>query len=186
MTKVTEPLDEDRVTPEVALRRSEARYRSLAETIPVQIWTARPDGQLDYVTEQTARNFGLSPERLLQDGWQNVIHPDDLPRAIERWTHALTTGTTYEVEFRVKLADGSYAWHLARAVPQIEDGKPVAWFGTNTNIEEQREQQRRTEALLAEVAAQARETAAQLIALRAAKEAAEARLALLEGRTPRT
>lgn len=172
----------DAVTPERALQRSEARYRFLAETIPVQIWTARPDGKLDYVTEQTARNFGLSPAALLQDGWQSVVHPDDLPRAIERWTHALTTGTTYEVEFRVRLADGSYAWYLARAVPQLEDGKPVAWFGTNTNIEEQREQHRRTEALLAEVAAQARDTAAELLALRAAKEAAEARLALLEAR----
>ena len=145
--------DEDRVTPEIALRRSEARYRFLAETIPVQIWTARPDGKLDYVTEQTARHLGLSAERLLQDGWQNVLHPDDLPRAIERWTHALTTGTTYEVELRLKLADGTYAWHLGRGVAQLEAGKPVAWFGTNTNIEEQREHHRRTEALLAEVAA---------------------------------
>ena len=181
MTTVARPPEEAQLAPEVALQRSEARYRFLCETIPVQIWTARPDGQLDYVTEQTARYFGLTAEALLRDGWQNVVHPDDLQRAVERWTHALATGTTYEVEFRLRLADGSYAWHLGRAVPQIVSGEPVAWFGTNTNIEEQREQHRRTEALLAEVAAQARDTATELQALRAAKEAAEARLAQLEG-----
>lgn len=144
MTTDARPAEERPLAPEIALERSEARYRFLCETIPVQVWTARPDGKLDYVTEQTARHFGLSPERLLRDGWQNVVHPDDLARAVERWTNALATGTTYEVEFRLRLADGTYAWHLARAVPQIEGGRPVAWFGTNTNIEEQREQHRRT------------------------------------------
>ncbi|MEO7109018.1 MAG: ATP-binding protein [Polyangiaceae bacterium] len=124
-----------------ALRETEESFRFLAETVPVQIWTALPDGNLDYVTEQTAQKFGLTPQRLLADGWQNVLHPDDLPLAIEKWTQALTTGETYEVEFRLKLADGNYAWHLARAVPQRNSaGNIVRWFGTNTNIEEQREQ----------------------------------------------
>ena len=164
-----------------ALREGEERYRFLAENIPVQIWTALPDGRLDYVTEQTARHFGLSAERLLDEGWQNVLHPDDLARAVTRWTHALATGETYEVEFRLKLHDGAYAWHLARAVPQRNAaGEIVRWFGTNTNIEEQREEQRRTNALLEEVATQARESEAALIELRRAKEKAEERIRVLE------
>ncbi len=164
-----------------ALRESEARYRFLAETIPVQIWTALPDGRLDYVTEQTARRFGLTPERLLDEGWQNVVHPDDLPRAAERWAHALATGETYEVEFRLRLFDGTYAHHLARAVPQRGSGGAIVrWFGTNTNIEDQHEQQRRTVALLDEVAEQARQSEAALLALRRAKEASDARVAELE------
>jgi PAS domain S-box-containing protein len=175
---MTNPPDD---TATAALRESEARYRFLAETIPVQIWTALPDGRLDYVTRQTASSFGLTPERLLAEGWQNVVHPDDLALAVARWTHALTTGDVYEVEFRLKLVDGSYAYHLARAVPQRDDaGAIVRWFGTNTNIDEQREAQRRTQALLDEVARQAVESAAVIVALRTAKERAEARVAELE------
>lgn len=151
-----------------ALRDTEERYKFLAENIPVQIWTALPDGRLDYVTEQTARSFGLTADRLLDEGWQNVLHPDDLPVAVEKWTHALRTGETYEVEFRLKLADGSYAWHLARAVAQRgSGGEIVRWFGTNTNIEEQRESQRRMKALFDEVALQAREAEERIRALEA-------------------
>jgi PAS domain S-box-containing protein len=158
------------------LRESEERYRFLAENIPVQIWTALPDGRLDYVTEQTAGSFGLAAQRLLDEGWQNVLHPEDLPLAIERWTRALTTGEPYEVEFRLKLADGSYACHLARAVPQRNAaGEIVRWFGTNTNIEAQREEQRRIRALLDEVVEQARESEATVTRLRQEKHAAEAR-----------
>lgn len=133
----------------LALERSEARYRFLTETIPVQVWTARPDGNLDYVSEQTASALGLTAAELLAEGWQNVVHPDDLGGAVERWVHSLGTGETYEVEFRLKLASGEHAWHLARAVPQREStGAIVGWIGTNTNIEEQRAQQRKMKALL--------------------------------------
>jgi PAS domain S-box-containing protein len=123
-----------------ALRASEARYRFLAEAIPVQIWTATPDGRLDYVTQRVAEYFGVTQERVLGEGWQNVIHPDDLPVAIERWTQALTTGEPYEVEFRLRGADGRYRWHIARALPQRDErGQLVRWFGTNTDIDELKE-----------------------------------------------
>ena len=126
-----------------ALRASEARYRFLAEAIPVQIWTATPDGALDYVTQRVADYFGVTTEQILGEGWQHVIHPDDLPRAVERWTHALTTGEPYEVEFRLRDANGSYRWHISRALPQRDEaGKVVHWFGTNTDIEEQKRLQR--------------------------------------------
>ena len=120
-----------------ALHASEERLRFLAETVPVQIWTALPDGQLDYVTRQTASQLGTSSEQLLRDGWRNVVHADDAPRVVERWSKAIASGEPYEVEFRLRLRDGSYAWHLGRAVPQRDDaGNVVHWFGTNTNIEQ--------------------------------------------------
>jgi PAS domain S-box-containing protein len=132
-----------------AFRESEEKYRFLTETVPVQIWTAGPDGRLDYVSHQTAAYFGLAPAQILADGWQNVVHADDLPRVIERWTHALQTGEDYEVEFRLRSAAGAYLWHLGRAVAQRSiEGTVVRWFGTNTNIEEQREHQRHVESLL--------------------------------------
>ncbi len=161
-------------------------HASLADHIPVQVWTARPDGQLDYVTEQTARDFGVTTEELLLNGWKDVVHPDDLPIAVERWTHALSTGETYEVEFRLKMADGTYACHLARAVVQRgEDGAIARWIGTNTNIEAQREERRRVQALLDQVTLQSRETAAALSSLKEANAAAHARIVALEGQLGR-
>lgn len=125
-----------------ALRVSEARYRFLAEAIPVQIWTARPDGALDYVTERVASYFGVPQEKILGEGWQNLIHPDDLRAAGERWMHSLATGEPYQVEFRLRGADGVYRWYIGRALPQLDEhGKVVHWFGTNTDIDEQRSRQ---------------------------------------------
>ncbi len=162
-------------------QQREQPYLFLAEHVPVQIWTARPNGHLDYVTEQTASRLGLTPAELLRDGWQNVVHPDDLGVAVERWMHALTTGEEYQVEFRLKLASGKYAWHLARAVPQrARDGSIVSWLGTNTNIDEQREERRRIQALLSEVAEQAQEQAALLLTLRQEHAADKQRIAELE------
>ncbi len=131
-------------------------HRSLTEMIPVQIWTANPDGQLDYVSEQTARVLGRPTEKILEEGWQAVVHPDDLPLAIERWTLAVSSGTPYETEFRLRLASGEYSWHLARAVPQRDAvGKVIRWFGTNTDIEGERQQRVQVQGLLAELEAQA-------------------------------
>ena len=122
-----------------ALRESEARYRFMAEAIPVLIWTSLPDGRLDYVTERTGAYFGIPPEQLLRDGWKDVVHPDDLPDVAARWMHSLSTGEPYKVEFRLRAADGSYRWHLAGALPQRDDsGKIARWFGTNTDIEDQK------------------------------------------------
>ncbi len=122
-----------------ALRASEARYRFLAEAIPVQIWTAQPDGRLDYVSQRVATYFGRSSEQILGEGWLDVIHPDDVPDVVARWTHSLATGEPYQVEFRLRRHDGEYRWYLGRALAQVDDaGKVVQWFGTNTDIEEQR------------------------------------------------
>ncbi len=121
------------------LRASEARYRFLAEAIPVQIWTAQANGTLDYVTQRVADYFGITAEQVLGQGWLDVIHQDDLAAVVERWTHSLTTGEPYEVEFRLRRADGAYRWYLGRALAQLDDdGKVVQWFGTNTDIDHQK------------------------------------------------
>ncbi|HEY0997240.1 MAG TPA: PAS domain S-box protein [Gemmatimonadaceae bacterium] len=123
-----------------SLAASEARFRFLAEAIPVQIWTARPDGMLDYVSQRTADYFGRSAEQILRDGWRDVVHPDDLADVGALWVNALSTGEPYEVEFRLRAADGSYRWHLGRAIAQRDaEGRIVHWFGTNTDVQEQRQ-----------------------------------------------
>jgi PAS domain S-box-containing protein len=118
-----------------ALRASEARYRFLAESLPVQIWTARPDGALDYATRRGDDYFGTGAGEVLGAGWQQVVHPEDLPDALELWSKSVLTGEPYAVEFRLRGADGKYRWFLAQALPQRdEQGRIVQWFGTNTDI----------------------------------------------------
>lgn len=108
---------------------------SLVHVIPQQVWTARPDGHLDFVNEVVLRYFGRTYEEMIGEGWQGSIHPEDLPACIARWTHALETGTPYEVEFRLRRADGVYRWHLGRALPEHNaDGQVAKWYGTNTDI----------------------------------------------------
>lgn len=161
-----------------ALREREQSFQFLAETVPVQIWTSLPDGKLDYVTAQTASHFGRSVEELLRDGWRNVVHPEDIGIAVERWTHSLATGDVYEVEFRLLLASGEYAYHLARAVPQRdENGAILRWFGTNTDIQAQIDERRRVERLLAEIERQRHETETAIRELRETNRRLEAELA---------
>jgi PAS domain S-box-containing protein len=123
-----------------AAEANEQRYRFLAESIPQQVWTARADGTLDYVNQGALEYFALGSPEVLGWEWQHVIHPDDLPACVERWQYALTTGETYEVEFRLRRADGDYRWHLGRALPMRDaNGHVVKWFGTNTDIDEQKQ-----------------------------------------------
>jgi len=119
---------------------SEERYRFLGDSIPQQVWTALPNGALDYVNQRVVDYFGRSFEALIGWGWSDFVDENDLPTTIDLWTTALRTGEPYEVEFRLRRAsDGAHRWHLARAVAMRDnDGEIVRWFGTNTDIEERR------------------------------------------------
>jgi PAS domain S-box-containing protein len=123
-----------------AAEANEQRYRFLAESIPQQVWTAHPDGALDYVNQQTVEYFSRPEKEIVGENWQQVIHPDDLPACIERWEQSLKTGEVYEVEFRLRRGvDGDYRWHLGRALPMRDaDGRIIRWFGTNTDIDDQK------------------------------------------------
>ena len=121
------------------LEASEARFRGLAQAIPNQVWTAQPDGSLDWFNEQIYSYGGAPPGSLDGSRWTSMVHPDDIPAAATRWAEALATGNTYQTEFRLRDASGSYRWHLARAVPLRDaEGAITRWVGTNTDIEEQR------------------------------------------------
>jgi PAS domain S-box-containing protein len=122
-------------------KRAEARYRFLAESIPQMVWTATPDGMLDYVNRQGSAYFGVPQEALLGTGWLAWVHPGDQESAAERWKLSLETGDPYETAFRLKRgSDASWRWHLVRALPLFGDnGNLVQWFGTCTDIEDQRQ-----------------------------------------------
>jgi PAS domain S-box-containing protein len=124
-----------------ARKRAEARYRFLAESIPQMVWTATPDGMLDYVNAQGSAYFGVPQEALLGSGWLGWVHPEEQEAAAESWKQSLETGQPYETAFRLKRgSDASWRWHLARALPLFGDnGNLAQWFGTCTDIEDQKQ-----------------------------------------------
>lgn len=122
-----------------ALSSSESQYRLLSEGIMHQVWTAKPDGMLDYINGRVTEYFGEKGYSLLENGWVRVIHPEDLPGCLENWTHSLLTGDSYEVEFRLQRSDGNYRWHRSVATAQRDaERNIIKWFGTNTDIHDQK------------------------------------------------
>ncbi|HZW03170.1 MAG TPA: PAS domain S-box protein, partial [Anaerolineaceae bacterium] len=144
----------DRKRAEEALRQSEERYRQLADAMPQLVWTAQPDGTVDYYNQRYQRYGGIAPVGDSRWEWGPVLHPDDQQPTVAAWNEAVTTGTVYQIEHRVRMTDGSYRWHLSRGVPAHDpEGRLVKWFGTATDIHDfkqtqlalhQREQRLRT------------------------------------------
>ena len=126
-----------RRSAEAALLRSEQQFHLIAETIPQMVWMARADGYVEYFNQRWLSYAGVALENSLGWEWQRVVHPDDLPRTLEKWTHSLNTGEPCEIEYRLKRADGVYLWHIGRAIALRDDeGRIVNWFGTNTEFDE--------------------------------------------------
>ncbi|MDZ7992253.1 MAG: ATP-binding protein [Nostoc sp. EfeVER01] len=123
------------------LRQSEERYRYLAEAIPQLVWTTKPNGECDYFNQNWCEYTGLTLEQSLGSGWLAALHPDDVQRADKVWADAVKNSTIYNNEYRFKrAADGSYRWQLARGLPlKDEQGFVVKWFGTCTDIHEQKQ-----------------------------------------------
>jgi PAS domain S-box-containing protein len=131
----------ERVAAEAEVRSSEENLRILASALPNQVWTALPDGNLDWFNETVYSYSGAQLGELAGAGWASIVHPDDLSFAVERWTASLATGATYETEFRLKRHDGEYRWHIARAVPLRGGDKIAKWIGSNTDIEDLKDTQ---------------------------------------------
>src|ERR1700733_14277870 len=125
----------EQVLAEQALRQSEAEFRTLAEAVPHHVWTARPDGLLNWFNPRVYEYAGSRPGELDGDKWGRIAPPDDISSAVAVWMQAIASGKAYEVEFRLRRADGAYRWFLARAVPARDDkGEIIRWIGTNTDV----------------------------------------------------
>jgi hypothetical protein len=112
----------------------------LADSMPQIVWITGPDGYHEYYNKHWWDFTGMTWEEARGEGWNVLLHPDDRERAIERWEQSLSTGEPYEVEYRFRRSrDGEYRWFLGRALPQHdENGKIARWFGTCTEIHEQK------------------------------------------------
>jgi PAS domain S-box-containing protein len=129
----------DRVLAERLAREKEANFRAVTQIMPNQLWTARPDGSVDWVNERAIEFFGTPELRTDGSDWVETVHPDDRAPAGLAYQTALRTGCAYETEFRARRHDGAYRWFLARAIPVRDaDGAIARWVGTNTDIHEQK------------------------------------------------
>ena len=129
----------DRVLAEQAMRASETLFRTLAQALPNQVWSAPPDGVLDWFNDRVYSYSGRQPGELDGGRWAEMVHPDDIGAAVAAWSHSLATGDTYEIEFRLIDRDGACRWHLGRALPIRDEGGAITrWVGTNTDVEDQK------------------------------------------------
>ncbi|KPV54009.1 hypothetical protein SE17_06310 [Kouleothrix aurantiaca] len=127
---------------EEALRESEARFRQLAESLPQLIWTCGSDGLCDYLSPQWVAYTGIPAAEQLGLGWLAQLHPDEREEVADAWQAALDSGSDWAHEFRIRRHDGEYRWFDTRGV-RLKDtnGRTIKWFGSNTDIQEQREYQ---------------------------------------------
>jgi PAS domain S-box-containing protein len=129
-----------------AAAESEHQFRVLANSIPHLAWIAHGDGFIFWYNERWYNYTGTSFEDQQGWGWQAVHHPDELPRVIAVWKKSIETGEEFELEFPIKGADGKFRWFLTRSTPiKNSRGQVVRWFGTNTEIEDQKDAQRKLE-----------------------------------------
>ena len=127
----------ERRAAEAALRESEARFRTITNAMPQLVWTATPDGVPDYFNENWCDYTGRTVARSIGDGWAAALHPDDRERAVACWAQSARTGDGYEIEYRLRRADGAYRWFLGRArILRDDSGRILRWFGTCTDIDD--------------------------------------------------
>ncbi|MDN3625462.1 PAS domain S-box protein [Methylobacterium isbiliense] len=118
-----------------ALRESEARFRTLADAMPQLVWTAEPDGRVDYYNARREEYAGLKEVAPGRWDWEGIVHPDDRARTLDAWQRAAAGAETYTCEHRLARPDGSFGWHVSRATAaRAADGSVLKWYGTATDI----------------------------------------------------
>ena len=136
------------------LQSSEDRLRLVIDTIPAHVWSAAPDGSVDFINRRWLVSTGLSAKKGLDWNWGSVVHSDDLPRFLDGWHRALAVGEPMESEARLWQADGKYRWFLIRNVPLRDElGNIVKWYGTSIDIEDRKQAEdalRQSQAYLSE------------------------------------
>jgi len=122
---------------EAGLREQTSQLRQMTESLPNLVWGCGPDGTCDYLSRQWAEYTGIPHVESLGHRWLDVVNPEERARVEERWKASVDAGARFEMEFRIRGADGRYRWFKARSVP-IRDaqGAIVKWYGTNTDVDD--------------------------------------------------
>jgi PAS domain S-box-containing protein len=113
--------------------------RRVVDTLPGLVWTARPDGHIDFLNQRWCEYTGLGVDEAYGRGWETAIYPEDLPELLERWRFILASGEPGEMEARLRRFDGEYRWFLFSINPLVDaSGRVVKWCGMNIDIEGRR------------------------------------------------
>jgi len=145
---------DDRRKAEGAVWESEYKLRQIIDTIPSIVWVTGPDGENTYANRRLLDYIGVPPKDFRKRGWQQFVHPDDLPETLKAFHHAIETGTSYEAVHRVRRSDGEFRWHRERGEPlRDREGRIIQWYGLSIDVDEAKKAEdrlRRSEAYLAE------------------------------------
>ena len=119
------------------LMRSRARHAALIEELPQLVWTCLPDGRCDYLSRQWIEYTGLPEREQLGFEWlAKVVHPDDASRTLSHWRGAIAGAHPYDIEYRIRRADGAYRWFKVRGLHLPAEDGTTYWFGTCTDIQD--------------------------------------------------
>lgn len=134
------------------IKESEEKFRQLADLVPQIIWTGEPDGFVDYYNKRWYEYTAFDEKEFGDSSWIPLVHPDDASLVVEFWYNSVQTGNPYQIEFRLKNGrTGEYRWFLSKALPIIDKtGQITKWFGTCTDIQEQKNITEKLESLVAE------------------------------------
>jgi hypothetical protein len=136
---------EDRRNAEEALRASEYHLRLMTETIPALVWRTTPDGEIDYVNRRVLQYAGKRLEDFGNNGWLQLLHPDDVDPTFRKWQQSTRTGEPHQVTYRLRRADGEYRWFDVRGEPlRDSEGRVAEWYGICIDVEDRK----RTEEVL--------------------------------------
>jgi PAS domain S-box-containing protein len=145
---------EERKCAEQALRESEYKLRQIIDTVPGHLWSANPTFEPTHLNRHLLDYFGRRFEDFREGGWEAFLHPDDLPETAKAISHAVQTGTYFQVMHRLRREDGEFRWHHARGEPlRDQQGRIIQWYGLSVDIDEAKKNEdrlRRSEAYLAE------------------------------------
>lgn len=131
---------EEAVEARRAITAREKEIRTLADAIPALAWTARADGYIDWYNARWYEYTGTNEDQMAGWGWQSVHHPDTLQPVLAEWREAVASGEVFEMTFPLKGKDGNFRRFLTRVTPFIDsNGQVVRWFGTNTDVEGERQ-----------------------------------------------
>ena len=124
-----------------AEHRLNSELRFLADAMPQIVWTSKPEGGVDYYNQRWFDYTGFNFEQTKDQGWAQVMHPDDLEECAQKLAASTASGKPFEAELRLLRArDSTYRWHLARSVPMRHaDGTILRWVGTSTDIHDQKQ-----------------------------------------------
>ena len=123
----------------------ESQLSQVVDALPGLVWTAQPDGEVDFVNQRWREYTGISSDDAAGWAWQSAIHPDDLPGLLDQWRFLLQSSKPGEFEVRLRRFDGIFRWFLIRVLPsRDEHGQVLKWYGQNVDIEDRK----RAESLL--------------------------------------